>query len=126
MAEPSLIALLTVGGASLWLGRRHLPRSARAVLTVVALYFGIKGTLYASVRRIADTDTRLSHAAPRAIEARWGSWTTWNIFEKDPQVLRAWQVDAWTGSLGLSSRGPFSLSRPWLPCRGRSTQSATS
>jgi len=101
MAEPWLIALLIAGAAAQWLGRRQLRRTALIVVIVVTAFFGIKGTLYAQVRRVADAEGQHSARSPRAFEARWGSWTKWNVFVKDANVLRTRQVDGWTGTREL-------------------------
>jgi hypothetical protein len=96
MAEPWLIALLTAGAAALWIERLHPRRTALVVVLVVTTYFGVKATLYAHVRRVADTEDRLWPGSPRAFEARWGSWTKWYAFEKAGNELRTWQLDGWT------------------------------
>jgi membrane-bound metal-dependent hydrolase YbcI (DUF457 family) len=107
MAEPWLIALLIAGATAQWLGRGQLRRTALIVVIVVTAFFGIKGTLYARARRVADMAGRHSAGSPRAFEARWGSWTKWNVFEKDANALRTWQVDGWTGTRELLLSWPL-------------------
>lgn len=98
MADPWLIGLLTVGAAALWLGRRQIPRAAIIVLLAVTAFLGIKGLFYARVRQTVSTDERFATGTARAFEARWGSWSTWNVFEKDARTLRAWRVNGLTGT----------------------------
>jgi len=77
------------------------------VLIGVTLYFGIKAELYGQARRVAGMDGPTSSDERRAAEARWGSLTKWNIFEKDAHALRTWQVDGWLGTRERLLRWPF-------------------
>ena len=101
MADPWLIGLLTAGAAGLWLGRRQLPRAAVMVLLAATAFLGIKGLAYARVRQTVSNDERFAAGTARAFDARWGSWSTWNVFEKDPHALRAWRVNGMTGTSEL-------------------------
>ena len=112
MAEPWLIAVLTLGAAALWIGRRDLPRTARLVLLAVAICLGVRAALFEHVRRIAERELRSSGTAPQAIEAGWGSWTKWNVFERDPQGLRTWEVDGWSGRRDLLLSWPIGPEPP--------------
>ena len=64
----------------------------------------LKGALLDRARRI-----HLDPALPRAVEARWGSLTEWDVFDRTPVAVRAWRIS--------SQGGPATerLSRPLPP-----------
>ena len=46
---------------------------------------------------LLDRALRASHlepASPRAVEARWGSLTEWDMFDRTPVALRAWRISS--------------------------------
>ena len=49
---------------------------------------------------LLDRALRASHlepASPRAIEARWGSLTQWDVFDRTPVALHAWRISSQGG-----------------------------
>ena len=92
MADPSLIAVFVLGAVAMWRDRQRLWRTARLVVIVIMMVFGVKAFLYGRVVHVLAQDARIQPNAPRAMEARWGSWTEWNVFEKDSDALRVWQA----------------------------------
>jgi membrane-bound metal-dependent hydrolase YbcI (DUF457 family) len=112
MAEPWLICVLAAGAVAMWAARRHLRRAARLLLIAVAVCLGARAALYSHVREIAERDLGVDHTAPQAIEARWGAWTKWDVFERDPQRLRTWEVDGWSGKLDLILSWPLQAETP--------------
>jgi membrane-bound metal-dependent hydrolase YbcI (DUF457 family) len=96
MAGPWLLGLFVLGAIGMRRCRRNPRRAARIVLLAVTVFFGVKTILYDRARRIVATDARVDATAPRLIEARWGSWTEWTLFERDRDALRAWRVSVRT------------------------------
>lgn len=101
MGDPWLIALLATAVSAMWVGRRQLPRVAPGVMLAVAICFGAKSALHAGARRAAERTDDGGLSAPHVYEARWGSWTEWSLFERRPDVLRAWIISGWSGRRSL-------------------------
>lgn len=94
MADPWLVALFSAGGIAMWLARPHLWRVAAAVLIAVSLLFAVKATMFAHARLTIASDPRLQPEQSGAIEARWASWTEWDVSHRDPGALHVWRVSA--------------------------------
>ena len=105
MADPWLVAIFVVGLLALWPGRQRLRTVAPFMLGTAIGLLCLKGALLDRALRAAHLDP----ASPRAVEARWGSLTEWDVFDRTPVALRAWRVS--------SRGGPATerLSRPLLP-----------
>jgi membrane-bound metal-dependent hydrolase YbcI (DUF457 family) len=85
--------------------RRRLRTVAPVMLGTAIGFLCLKGALL-------DRALRASHLepdSPRAIEARWGSLTEWDVFGRTPAALHAWRIS--------SRGGPATerLSRPLQP-----------
>lgn len=97
MAEPWLLALFVAG--ALWMWRARTPRRiAVVVLVAVAALLGIKAALYGHLLRVVAANPRITSSSLRAIEARWGSWTEWDVFVRDAETLRVWRANVRTGT----------------------------
>lgn len=112
MGDPWLVATLTIGVGALWLGRRQLPRAARAVLIAVTVFFAIKSIVYMGVRRATEIDPAAPPGSSHVLEARWGSLTEWLLFERLPGGIHAWRVDGWSGTRSLALSWPVAPASP--------------
>jgi hypothetical protein len=112
MGDPWLVATLTMGVGALWLGRHQLPRTARAVLVAVAVFFAIKSVVYTEVRRAIENCPARPGGSSHILEARWGSLTEWLLFERLPDAIHAWRVDGWRGTRSLTLSWPVEPASP--------------
>jgi membrane-bound metal-dependent hydrolase YbcI (DUF457 family) len=90
MADPWLVAIFIVGLLALWPGRQRLHRVAPFMLGAVVGFLCLKGALLDRALRRSHLDPAL----PRAVEARWGSLTEWEVFDRTPVALRAWRISS--------------------------------
>jgi membrane-bound metal-dependent hydrolase YbcI (DUF457 family) len=90
MADPWLLAICVAGAMSLWIARRRMCVVARLVVAIAVAFLCVKGALL----QRALTSPVLDPAAQRVVEARWGSLTEWDVFERSHGMLRAWRVDS--------------------------------
>jgi membrane-bound metal-dependent hydrolase YbcI (DUF457 family) len=104
MADPIVVAVLLLGATALWVWPR-VPRTAAAlVMTVLALVSAAKLTTRvwataAYARAAAATGLPTERVA---LEAVWGSWTAWQVFDRLPDGrVRAWRADGWTGQAAV-------------------------
>jgi hypothetical protein len=105
MADPWLVAIFAAGLLALWPGRLRLRAVAPFMLSAAIGFLCLKGALLDRALR----ESHLERVSPRAVEARWGSLTEWDAFERTPLALHAWR---------MSSRGGPAierLSRALLP-----------
>jgi membrane-bound metal-dependent hydrolase YbcI (DUF457 family) len=105
MADPWLVSIFAIGLLALWPGRLRLRTIAPAVLGAAVAFLCVKGVFLDRALRGFPGDP----SSPRAVEARWGSLTEWDVFERTPAALRVWRVS--------SRGGPAAerLSQPILP-----------
>jgi membrane-bound metal-dependent hydrolase YbcI (DUF457 family) len=94
MADPWFVAICVAGLCVYWYRRRTV---ARAVLVAAVGLLCVKGILLERMVR-SSTGPVMSLSA---LEARWGSFTAWNVFERTPLTLRAWQVTSRGGPPAL-------------------------
>jgi hypothetical protein len=116
MADPIAIAALLLGALVLWVWPRT-PRVAAVLVMVLLLAIaGVKlttrawaGGAYArAATTTGPTPDRVS------MEAVWGSWTTWRVFDHLPDGrIRAWAVDGWTGDAHLRFQQPAQIDAPF-------------
>ena len=106
MADPWLFALCVLGPIAIWGTRRRRPpepsaaspgverRAARLAVASVAIFLTAKAGLGAAA--IAHYDrARAAQERPviaRVIEAEWASLSTWHVFDRTPEALRAWRA----------------------------------
>ena len=107
MADPWLIAILATGSIVLWLKRRHIRQPAVAVLVAIAFFLSVKGVLYLRALAVTTRDSRTAVASSRSMEARWGSWTEWFVFDRSTTALQAWRVNGWTATIDIELSWPM-------------------
>lgn len=90
MADPWLIAIFVAGLIALWPGRMRLRTVAPAMLGAAAGFLCLKAALLDRALQASPVDPH----SPHAVEARWGSLTEWDVFERTPAALRAWRVSS--------------------------------
>jgi len=115
MADPIAIAVLLLGAVTLWIWPR-VPRTAGVL--VMALLAGVAGVKLTTRAWAAAAHARAAatEAAPERVtlEAVWGSWTTWLVFDRLPDGrIRAWTADGWTGTTRLRFQQPGLLDAPF-------------
>ena len=97
MADPLAIAAMAAGMLALWVWPR-VPRTAAAVAMVLLVL--LAGAKLVTRARAVDAYAAAITAGPvpvaRAIEAAWGSWSAWHVFDRLPDGrVRAWVADGW-------------------------------
>jgi membrane-bound metal-dependent hydrolase YbcI (DUF457 family) len=102
MFDPWLIAICIVWLLLLWPARVHLRRASRVAVAAAAIFLCAKALLLGLAVERSD----FTPAEPSAIEARWGSLTTWLVFERAHDAVRTTAI--------ASSGGPprFVMTRP--------------
>jgi hypothetical protein len=105
MADPWLITIFGVGLITLWPGRQRLRTVAPIVLGAAVGFLCLKGVLLDRALRTSHLDS----VSPRAIEARWGSLTEWDVFDRTAAALRVWRISSGGGA------ATEQLSRPLAP-----------
>jgi membrane-bound metal-dependent hydrolase YbcI (DUF457 family) len=90
MADPWMVAIFVAGLLALWPGRQRLRTVAPVVLAAAVSFLCLKGALLDRALR----GSPLGPSSARAVEARWGSLTEWEVFERTPAALRAWRVSS--------------------------------
>jgi len=115
MADPIVIPVLLLGAFALWLWPR-VPRSAGAlVMALLALVSAVKLTTR-SMALAAYTTAVSGEPAPanRTIEAEWGSWRGWLVFDRLPDGrIRGWHVDGWSGDVRQRFTQPDQRTQPF-------------
>jgi membrane-bound metal-dependent hydrolase YbcI (DUF457 family) len=93
MADPVLFIPLLAGLTAVWFSKERRRVAAASLIAICALML-VKALFFMSAlstyRAIADS----SSAAPRVIDASWGTLRTWKIFDRTPEGLRAWHASA--------------------------------
>ena len=108
MADPWLVGLFIGGAVALVLARG--PRKqvyARALLATVVLFLGAKGILLRSALAAARASTEATAVTARVVEASWGSWTDWYLFDRTPVAVRQWRATAPDGPVTLLMTVPL-------------------
>ena len=94
MADPWLVGICVAGAIALWVGRRRMAAIARGILLTIGAFLALKGALMSTAlphwTKARGPDPIVSHA----VEARWASLTEWNVFDRTPDALREWRVNA--------------------------------
>lgn len=105
MADPWIIGICILGLLARWPGRLTMRAAGRAVLGLTIGFLCLKGALLGRAISVAQ----LEPVRPRAIDARWGALTEWQVFDRTPEAVRRWTI--------TSRRGPamLSLSQPLQP-----------
>ena len=131
MADPLAIAAMLVGAAALWVWPR-VPRAAAALaLSLLVVIGGVKlATRTMATRTYRATVAADGTPAVVTLDAVWGSWRDWLIFDRLPDGrVRAWRIDGWAGTARLRFQQPdrrdadfaresltqFSTARNFLP-----------
>jgi membrane-bound metal-dependent hydrolase YbcI (DUF457 family) len=108
MADPWLIAICLLWLAMLWPARIPLPRASRIAVAAAAIFVCAKAVLLG----VAIDRSGVSPHEPRAFEARWGSLTTWYVFERFADRVRASTIAATGGESLVSFGHPLTTETP--------------
>jgi membrane-bound metal-dependent hydrolase YbcI (DUF457 family) len=112
MADPIVIAVLVIGALAHWVWPR-VPRTAAAlVMALLALVSAAKLTTraWASAAYLQAADAAGPVTQRVALEAVWGSWTAWHVFDRlDDGRVRAWRADGWSGEARVRFEQPTLL-----------------
>lgn len=102
MADPWLVGLFIAGAVALAIARG--PRKqvyARALLATVVVFLAAKGILLRSALAAARASAETTAVTARVVEASWGSWTDWYVFDRTPTELKQWRATALDGPATL-------------------------
>jgi membrane-bound metal-dependent hydrolase YbcI (DUF457 family) len=108
MADPWFVALCIAWLFWLWPVRLHLRRASRALLAAAAIFVCVKAALLG----VAIDRSGVSPHEPRAFEARWGSLTTWYVFERFADRVRASTIAATGSESAVSFAHPLTAETP--------------
>jgi membrane-bound metal-dependent hydrolase YbcI (DUF457 family) len=108
MADPWLIAICLLWLAMLWPARIPLPRASRIAVAAAAIFVCAKAVLLG----VAIDRSGVSPHEPRAFEARWGSLTTWYVFERFADRVRASTIASTGGESRVSFAHPLTTETP--------------
>ena len=106
MADPWLIAICAAGAGALWGFRRRTAAIAVSVIAAIAVFLALKATAMAFAIPQWTAATSADIVTDRAVEASWSSLTEWDVFDRTPDALRRWRVDA------LADRAALLLTHP--------------
>jgi len=100
MADGLAVSILVAGTVwSIWHPRRAAVWTLAALMTLIVVKAGSQRFANRAIERLALT--RQSEGAGRALEAVNRSLVSWKLFARDGQWLRAWRVNAVTGTVTL-------------------------
>jgi hypothetical protein len=105
MADPWLVAICIGGLLARWPGRRPMHVVSQAILAAAIVLLAVKAALLARALRSSPVAVSLP-----AIEASWGSWTEWSVFERGTGWVRAWTIGS--GPPVLSMAQPLGRETP--------------
>jgi len=108
MADPWLIAVCLVWLAMLWPARIPLRRASRIAVATAAIFLCAKAALLG----VAIDRSGVSPHEQSAFEARWGSLTTWYVFERLTDCVRASTIAANGGEGLVSFAHPLTMESP--------------
>jgi membrane-bound metal-dependent hydrolase YbcI (DUF457 family) len=93
MADPWFIGICLAGLLARWPARLPWRGVARGIVAVAVLLLAIKGVFLIRASRSAPTSMSLM-----AIDPHWASLTEWSVFERTPEMVRAWTIDGRGGA----------------------------
>jgi membrane-bound metal-dependent hydrolase YbcI (DUF457 family) len=114
MAEAWLASFFALAAIALWRVRAPRHRTAGAVLLLLVVLLGLKGLLYARVLEVLSADPRLGSRTARMSQARWGTWRMWHVYERHPDALRVWRVDAVSRTIAPVLEWPVTSDSPLI------------
>jgi membrane-bound metal-dependent hydrolase YbcI (DUF457 family) len=94
MAEPWLVAIFLAGAIAMGLSRRRRRQSAVAVCAIVVLLLAAKSVALSWALATLPPPAAGAPVLARVIEARWASVAEWNVFDRQPDMLRQWTIRA--------------------------------
>jgi membrane-bound metal-dependent hydrolase YbcI (DUF457 family) len=103
MADPFVLGGLSCGAAGVAVWRGRAQAIAAATLLMLAGFLCAKLLLQQAAFAVYDAAAAHRGEAVTAItqDARWGSLTSWWVYDATAERLRAWQVDGLTGGATL-------------------------
>src|SRR3954470_12059758 len=90
MGDPWLVAIFVAGLVAVWPGRQRRQNVAVFGPGTAIAFLCFKAVLLDRAKRRAHLDA----ASPRAAEARWGSLTEWDVYDRTPTDVRAWRISS--------------------------------
>lgn len=88
MADPWFVAICLAGLLGRWPAGLPWRGVSRAIVAAALLLLASKGAFLARAARSSPAPVSMT-----AVDPRWGSLTTWSIFERTPDAVRAWTID---------------------------------
>ena len=108
MADPGLLAISLAWLVMLWPARIRLQRASQIVVAAAVIFFCAKAALLG----IAIERSGLTPQEPSALEARWGSLTTWYVFERLADRVRGSMIAAPGGETRTWIAHPLTTDTP--------------
>ena len=121
MADPWLVAIFLVGAIALVLARRRIRLVSVTVLGMACAFLTFKAIGLTSATSAWRNGPGRAEIRTSIVQSRWGSLTDWSVFDRTPDVLRMWRVNARGPSPVLLLVWPVTADAP-LVARSRSLQ----
>lgn len=110
MADPWLLAISVAWLVMLWPARIRLQRASRIVVSAAVVFLCAKAALLG----IAIERSGVAPQEPSAFEARWGSLTTWYVFERLADRVRGSIIAAPGGKARTWIAHPLTADTPLI------------
>ena len=98
MGEPAFVAAALLGGVAMILARRmRFPMSSRAIAYALLAVFGLFILVKSAMREAAEDAYRArvqDRIGDYLVEPVWRTHSTWHVFDRTADAVRAWRVDA--------------------------------
>ena len=108
MADPWLIAISLAWLVMLWPARIRLQRASQIVISAAVIFLCAKAALLG----VAIARSRAAPQESSALEARWGSLTTWYVFERLADRVRGSMIAASGGEPRFLIARPLTADTP--------------
>lgn len=97
--------------------RRAAPRLARATLAILLALSAVKAVSYIAALRTVAAHVDAGDGA--VLEAHWGSFRDWRLFDRQGDDLRAWRIRAWPQEAVLRFTKPVAPTTPAIAASKR-------
>jgi membrane-bound metal-dependent hydrolase YbcI (DUF457 family) len=94
MADPWLVAIFLLGAIATVVLHRRVRLVSVAVIAVASAFLLFKAAGLASATSAWRNGPGRARITTSLVQSRWGSLTEWAVFDRTPDLLRMWRIDA--------------------------------